>query len=63
MPSSRCPKNSIAPALGVNRPVIRLNTVVLPAPFGPIKPKIPRSGIVKLTILQDLQAAKVFGNR
>ena len=37
--SIRLPKNSMAPAPGVNKPVIRLNTVVLPAPLGPIKTK------------------------
>ena len=35
-PSIRAPSNRMAPASGRCRPLIRLNTVVLPAPFGPI---------------------------
>ncbi|KRF33623.1 hypothetical protein ASG83_06885 [Yonghaparkia sp. Soil809] len=33
------PKRWTAPAVGVTSPAIILNSVVLPAPFGPITPK------------------------
>src|SRR6266508_4722418 len=35
-----CPSKRTRPAVGSYTPVIALNTVVLPAPFGPINPKI-----------------------
>ncbi len=37
------------PAEGRMAPVIRLKSVVLPAPFGPMNPQICFSGISKLT--------------
>ena len=37
MPTTDIPSNTISPELTGNTPVIKLNNVVLPAPFGPIK--------------------------
>jgi len=34
------PLSEIRPSFGVKNPVIRLSVVVLPAPFGPIRPTI-----------------------
>src|SRR5882724_7438869 len=48
-PSMRWPWNAIVPVFGANTPAIRLNIVVLPAPFGPITAKIAPSGTAKLT--------------
>src|SRR5579859_6484983 len=43
-PNIDLPSNSIAPWSGLMKPVARLNSVVLPAPFGPISAVIdPRS--------------------
>jgi hypothetical protein len=36
--SIRAPSNSISPSVGQYTPVSTLNTVVLPAPLGPIRP-------------------------
>ena len=38
MPTTDMPSNTISPELTGNTPVIKLNNVVLPAPFGPITP-------------------------
>src|SRR5712691_106091 len=48
-PSMRAPAKRIVPSSGGNAPAIILNSVVLPAPFGPITAKIAPSGTVKLT--------------
>src|ERR1700748_3615953 len=48
-PSMRPPWNAMAPSSGANTPAIRLNSVVLPAPFGPITAKIEPCGTEKLT--------------
>src|ERR1700760_1284901 len=48
-PSMRPPWNVMVPSFGANTPAIRLNSVVLPAPFGPITAKIESCGTVKLT--------------
>jgi hypothetical protein len=40
MPSIRLPSNNTWPSVGRNTPVTTLNTVVLPAPLGPINAKI-----------------------
>src|SRR5574337_1113431 len=39
-PVTLLPSSSSAPELGPSTPLIRLNAVVLPAPFGPIRPTI-----------------------
>ena len=38
MPTADIPSKTISPELTGNTPVIKLNSVVLPAPFGPITP-------------------------
>ena len=38
MPTTDIPSNTISPELTGNTPVIKLKSVVLPAPFGPITP-------------------------
>jgi len=47
--SIRAPANEIEPWSGASTPAIRLNSVVLPAPFGPITAKISPSPTAKLT--------------
>ena len=44
-----CPSNDALPLVGEMRPVSILIVVVLPAPFGPRKPKISPRFTVKLT--------------
>src|SRR5690242_5046387 len=43
------PRNRTRPAVGARNPVTRLNSVVLPAPFGPISPTISPSRTVNET--------------
>ena len=38
LPTRLTPSNSILPSVGRYTPVSKLNIVVFPAPFGPIKP-------------------------
>ena len=45
------PKNRTDPALGRSAPAIRLNVVLLPEPFGPIRPRISPSATSKDTFL------------
>src|SRR5215210_1883013 len=40
-PSNETPSTSTAPAAGAANPLITLNSVVLPAPFGPTSPHTP----------------------
>ena len=53
MSSSR---NRIRPAFGFAVPVIRLSSVVLPAPFGPIRPRTSPGLTSKLTSLTAANA-------
>ncbi len=39
-----CPSNRTCPSLGVRKPEIIPNRVVLPAPFGPMSPVIEPAG-------------------
>ena len=41
------PPRSTVPAVGASNPVIRRMVVVLPAPFGPMKPNTAPASIVK----------------
>src|SRR5689334_3284741 len=59
-PSIRSPWNAMVPLFGANIPAIRLNSVVLPAPFGPITAKIAPSGTEKLTSATALSPLKFF---
>src|SRR5260370_14120457 len=45
------PSNRIAPAFGRYAPGIKLKSVVLPAPFGPISPTISPASTLKSTAL------------
>ena len=47
LPVTSSPSKRMRPAVGLYRPVSMLKNVVLPAPFGPIRLTIARSGMVK----------------
>ena len=51
------PRNSIEPAEGTSTFEIRLNIVVLPAPFGPIRATMAPASTVKLTSLLATKAS------
>src|ERR1051325_10618125 len=59
-PSMLMPWNAIPPWSGLNTPAIRLNSVVLPAPFGPITAKAAPSGTAKLTSATARKPWKFF---
>jgi len=44
------PLKYIAPESGFVKPVIRLNRVVFPAPFGPIRPRVSPATICRLKL-------------
>ena len=50
------------PAVGATSPVIRLNIVDLPAPFGPITPRASPSSTVRLTVVYGFERAIEFGH-
>ena len=52
------PSNRISPELGASVPLIRLTSVVLPAPFGPMTPRISPCCSVKQTSLTAISPAK-----
>src|SRR6266496_417976 len=52
------PSNSSVPLVGGYRPVIILKNVVLPAPFGPIRPLIEPRSITKSTLLTATKPPK-----
>ena len=54
---SRSP-NRMRPALGGNTPAIMLNSVVLPAPFGPRMPTISPCSTLKSKVVDDDQPAE-----
>ena len=60
-PRDVSPSNSTRPRVGVSEPAMRLNSVVLPAPLGPIRPVIPPPGSVRLTPSTAREAAKTLG--
>ena len=57
-PINSLPRNRIAPLSGANSAVMRLSTVVLPEPFGPIRPMICPCGISKEMIAHGNEAAE-----
>src|SRR6202044_3514415 len=57
-PARFSPSNSIFPEVGLSEPAIRLRSVVLPAPFGPISPTSPPCSISKLTSFTAASPAK-----
>ena len=52
--------NWMRPALACSAPVSRLNIVLLPAPFGPIRPRISPALRSKLTLLTAVSPPKVL---
>ena len=56
----RAPSNAMVPSSGANTPAIRLNSVVLPAPFGPITAKIAPSGTANVTSATARSPLKFF---
>src|SRR5829696_6897730 len=63
-PSIRCPSNQTSPACGAIVPPIRLKTVVLPDPFGPISAVIEPSGTLtgrEIPIVGDEYVDPEFG--
>ena len=53
----------IAPPSGAMAPAIMLNSVVLPAPFGPMTAKIAPCGTAKLTLVDGDEAAEALADR
>src|SRR5713226_212286 len=60
MPAMSLPRKRTSPAVGRNRPVTTLTSVVLPAPFGPTTETNSPSSIWKETLLSALKAPKLF---
>src|SRR3712207_1900152 len=56
---SDLPSNVQLPVLGWSKPVSRLNRVVLPAPFGPIRPVIPPRWISRWSAATAVRPPKV----
>src|SRR6266404_3762845 len=54
------PANTIAPLVGGRKPLNRLKQVVLPAPFGPIRPTISPVSTVRLRLLTAARPPKRF---
>src|ERR1700733_16080993 len=59
-PVTSRPSNSMRPACGSRLPVIRLNRVDLPAPFGPITPKASPRGTAMVTESETFRAPNDF---
>jgi hypothetical protein len=60
MPSTLRPSSSTSPALGARKPFSRLNAVVLPAPLGPMMPRIMPLRTWKPTSSTALRPPKFF---
>ena len=54
------PKKEIVPALAVCRPLSTLSRVVLPAPLGPMTPRICRSGTRQRDVLDRVHTAELL---
>ena len=50
------PSNTMRPVVGATSPVIRLNSVVLPAPLGPITASASPPSTARLTLSTALSA-------
>src|SRR5512140_254426 len=75
-PAISRPRNWIDPLLGASAPAIRLKVVLLPDPFGPIKPRIspsatsketrstalkpPKTLVIPLTLSMGLELARAY---
>ena len=56
------PRNTIAPGVRLGSvPVIRLSSVVLPAPFGPIRPSTSPASHLEAHVVDGRQRAEAFG--
>src|SRR5712671_3567128 len=60
MPAISCPIKRTSPAVGRNKPVATLTSVVLPAPFGPTIETNSPSLTWKETLLSALNTPKIF---
>src|SRR5437763_9340989 len=59
-PPISCPWKRTEPALGGSAPAIRLKVVLLPEPFGPMRPRISPSATSKETFLTARKPSKSF---
>ena len=59
-PAMGSPASAIEPSSGACAPAIRLNSVVLPAPFGPIRAKMAALGHVEADAIHREQAAEAL---
>src|SRR5215471_14294003 len=60
LPVTSTPRKRTLPADGRNVPLITLKSVVFPAPLGPMKPQIWRSGTSKFTSFKAATPPKYF---
>src|SRR2546427_1080338 len=59
-PPISAPRKRTEPALGLSAPAMRLNTVLLPEPLGPIRPRISPSATSNETLLTAVKPPKLF---
>src|ERR1700752_2790261 len=59
-PAISRPRKRTEPALGLSAPAIRLKVVLLPEPFGPMRPRISPSATSKETFLTARKPSKSF---
>src|SRR3954466_161462 len=62
MPASSCPAKLIEPAVGTSVPDSMLKIVLLPEPFGPIRPRISPCSTRNDTLLTAVKPPKRFTN-
>ena len=62
LPVTSVPSNTIWPEVGLYTPVSMLKNVVLPAPFGPIRLTIDRTGNGEVEIGDGDQPAELFAD-
>src|SRR5207244_2379144 len=59
-PPISAPRKRTEPALGLSAPAMRLNTVLLPEPLGPIRPRISPSATSNETLLTAVKPPNLF---
>src|SRR2546425_7849316 len=59
-PPISAPRKRTEPVLGLSAPATRLNTVLLPEPLGPIRPRISPSATSNETLLTAVKPPKLF---
>src|SRR5437667_120445 len=59
-PPISAPRKRTEPALGLSAPATRLNTVLLPEPLGPIRPRISPSATSNETLLTAVKPPNLF---